>query len=83
MKQLTIGDILTLVSDLKITTDMTDNEINELPVYIGNDEELNGIHQAFYVGDINDSYDDCGDIIDLIESDCCNGIFIGKAILIS
>lgn len=80
--QLKVKNITEVLKLLK-KAGMSDEEIGEMPVYIGNDEELNGIHQAFYVEDINDSYDDCGDIIDLIENDCCNGIFVGKAILIS
>ena len=73
MKQLTIGDILTLVSDLKTTTDLTDKEINELPVYIGNDEELNGIHTAYRCEHIACDKAEDSEYIDMID----------KAILIS
>lgn len=81
MKQLTIGDILMLVSDLKITTDLTDKEINELPVYIGDDDELNGIHTAWdceFISDdeINEEF------IELVNMNCTNIEFSGKAVLI-
>lgn len=83
MKQLTIGDILTLVSDLKITTDMTDKEINDLPVYIGNDEEVNGIHTAYYCAYIASDMIEDSEYVDMIDTDCGNVKFDGKAILIS
>ena len=81
MKQLTIGDILEVVSNLKNTTDMTDEEVNALPVYIGNDDEMNGIHTAYYAESISD--EENVEYVDLINSDCINVKFSGKAILIS
>lgn len=83
MEQLTIGDILTLVSDLKITTDMSDAEINALPVYIGNDEELNGIHTAYYCEHIGSDNIADSEYVDMIDMDCGNVKLDGKAILIS
>lgn len=79
MKQLTMCEILGLVEHLK-AQGMTDEEIKALPVYIGDDDELNGIHTAYCCEQI-DSNDE--DIDFLINADCCNIMLSGKAILIS
>ena len=60
---------------------MTDEEVNALPVYIGNDDEMNGIHTAYYAESISD--EENVEYVDLINSDCINVKFSGKAILIS
>ena len=44
MKQLTFGDILEFAEVLKKEKGLTEAELKELPVYIGDDDELNGIH---------------------------------------
>ena len=82
MKQLTLGVILQLVSNLK-KEGMTIKEITELPVYIGNDDELNGIHTAWYVQPIDSNKEDDADFVELINEDRCNFEIKGKAILIS
>lgn len=81
MKQLTMGQILGLLEHLK-TQGMTDEEIKALPVYIGDDEELNGIHTAYYCEHIADDELN-SEYIELINADCCNIKLSGKAILIS
>lgn len=57
--QLTLGHILTFVKGLK-DEGMSLKEIHELPVYIGDDDELNGIHCAWYTNlvDADDTEDD-------------------------
>lgn len=82
MKQLTMGVILKLVSNLK-KEGMTIKEIIELPVYIGNDDELNGIHTAWYVQSIDPDKDDDADFVELINEDHHNIEIKGKSILIS
>lgn len=59
MRQLTLGDILELAEMLKKETFLTEAEIKALPVYIGDDDELNGIHCAWDCGivDADDEYD--------------------------
>lgn len=44
MKQLTLGDILEFAEVLRKEKGLAYEEIKELPVYIGDDDELNGIH---------------------------------------
>ncbi len=84
MKQLTVGDILSLIKALK-NEGMNIKEICSLPVYIGNDDELNGIHCAWDRGliDADNPSEADRDIIEIINEDCCNiKIKSGKAILI-
>ena len=82
MKQLKLGEILCLVSNLK-KEGMTIKEITELPVYIGNDDELNGIHTAWYVQPIDPSKEDDADFVEHINEDHHNIEIKGKSILIS
>jgi hypothetical protein len=86
MKQLTLGSILGRVSDL-VKGGMTMKEICELPVYIGDDDELNGIHCAWYTNLVNaDNTEDEDNAytVELInERDGNYKLEKGKAILIS
>lgn len=79
MEQLTMGRLLGLVEHLK-AQGMTDEEIKALPVYIGDDDELNGIHTAYYCEHFSE-YDE--NYIELINADSCNIKLSGRAILIS
>lgn len=81
MEQLTMGRLLGLVEYLK-AHGMADEEIKALPVYIGNDDELNGIHTAYYCEEITDDELN-SEYIERINADCCNIKLSGKAILIS
>ena len=82
MKQLNLGEILCLVCNFK-KEGMTIKEITELPVYIGNDDELNGIHTAWYVQSIDPDKEDDADFVELINEDHHNIEIKGKSILIS
>ena len=85
MKQLTINDILAFCSHLR-QEGMTMEEIKALPVYLGDDDELNGIHCGWYTNlvDANDTEDeDNAYTVDLINNNSCNIELKGKAILIS
>ena len=82
MKQLTLGVILQLASELK-KEGMTTKEITELPIYIGNDDELNGIHTAWYVQPIDPDKENDADFVELINEDHHNIEIKGKSILIS
>ena len=80
---LLFGDILQLARELK-DSGMTDEEIKGLPVYIGNDQELYGIHTAGYRDLIEPSDPEYKEIIELINEDTTNCIELeGRAILIS
>ena len=82
MKQLTVGVVLALISDLK-NEGMSLADIANLPIYIGNDDELNGIHTAWYANAITEGNPNDEGFIELINEDNCNVEFNGKAILIS
>ena len=80
--QITIGDILIMIHALQ-EGGMTTSEIAKLPIYIGNDDELNGIHTAWYVQPIDSTNKEDIDFVELINNDCHNRTIVGKAILIS
>ena len=86
MEQLTLGDILNFIKMLK-TDGMTDKEIRALPIYLGDDDELNGVHCGWYTNlvDADDAEDkDNVYIVELINENRCNiKLEKGKAILIS
>ncbi len=86
MEQLKLGDILNFVKMLK-ASGMKDKEIKSLPVYLGDDDELNGIHCGWYTDLVDtDNTDDMNTIglIELINENRCNiKLETGKAILIS
>lgn len=65
MKQLTIKDIFKLVKQLQ-KEGMTIKEISDMPIYIGDDDELNGIHTAWGVGIFDPECEDDADIMYLI-----------------
>lgn len=82
MEQLTFGDILQFAKTLK-EAGMTNKEIKALPVYLGKDDELNGIHCGWYTDIIDSTEEVCADIVELINENRCNIKLDGKAILIS
>ena len=81
-KQLRIGDIMQFIKQLQLDG-MRLGEIYELPVYIGDDDELNGIHCAWYTNYINAEQPADLDIIEMINEHDGNIKLKGKAILIS
>lgn len=86
MEQLTLGDILRFVKALK-DGGMSAKELQALPVYLGDDDELNGIHCGWYTNlvDVDDTEDvDNIYTVELINENRCNiKLEKGKAILIS
>ena len=82
MNQLTLGDILKLVAQLQ-NMGMGAKAIASLPIYLGRDDELNGIHTGWYVNLIDSDEEEDADLIELINEDRCNIKLEGKAILIS
>lgn len=83
MKQLVMGDILNLAAALQKEEGMTVKEIAQLPIYLGRDDELNGIHTAWYVQPIDPNSEDDADLVEMINEDYCNIKIKNKAILIS
>ena len=86
MGQLTLGNILDFIKYLK-KEGMTDREIKALPIYLGDDDELNGIHCGWYTNlvDADDTEDrDNVYTVELINERRGNiKLEKGKAILIS
>ena len=84
MDQLTINDILALCARLR-QTGMTMEEIKALPIYLGDDDELNGIHTGWALDfvDSNDADEDNTYLVEMINEDRNNIKLDGKAVLIS
>ena len=83
MEQLKIKDILILINQLK-NAGSTMEEIAEMPIYLGDDDELNGIHTAWDVGIFDPECENDADIIDLINESYGRNIEVkGISILIS
>ena len=82
MKQLKVGDVLATINNLK-NEGMSLKEIVELPIYIGDDDELNGIHCAWYVQRVDANNEDDADLVELINDNYGNFKITDKAILIS
>ena len=82
MKQLTMAEVMKLTVELQ-KKGMTISEIAALPIYIGDDDELNGIHTAWYgeLIDVDNEKDEA--FIEMINEDRHNIQLKGKAILIS
>ena len=82
MEQLKFGVVLQIANQLS-KEGMSMKEIAELPIYLGNDDELNGIHTAWYGQVIDPSNEGDGIFIELINEDCLNIKCSAKSILIS
>ncbi len=82
MKQLTLGDLLDFAADLR-RKNMSLEEFRALPIYIGDDDELNGIHCAWYNELVDVNNPEYEAIVELINEDRCNHKITNKAILIS
>lgn len=82
MKQLKVKDIFVLIRDLK-KAGMTTEEIADMPIYIGDDDELNGIHTAWYANYLDPSNPDEAPIVKMINDNYGNKPITSKSILIS
>ena len=84
MDQLTINDILALCAKLK-KEGMTMKEIRLLPIYLGDDDELNGIHCGWALDfvDSNNTTEDDEWLVEMINEDSHNIKLDGKAVVIS
>lgn len=80
--QLTMNHILAFCAELR-AQGMTMEEIKKLPIYLGNDDELNGIHCGWYTNLVDINNEEDADLVELINEDRCNIELKGKAILIS
>ena len=81
MNQLKLRNIYELI--VKLQQNMTLNEILDLPIYLGDDDELNGIHNGWYVQVIESKLEDDRDIVELINSNYGTTTLKDRGILIS
>ena len=82
MNQLTLKDIYNVANELL----KNGEDLSKYPIYLGNDDELNGIHTGWYTNvlDVDNTDEDNQYMIDMINEDCCNvKLTKGKAVLIS
>lgn len=86
MEQLTVENILAFINQLK-EQGMTMAEIRKLPIYLGDDDELNGIHCGWYTNLVDaDNTEDEDNVytVEMINENWGNHkLETGKAILIS
>jgi hypothetical protein len=84
MDQLTMNDILALCARLR-AEGMTMEEIKALPIYLGDDDELNGIHTGWALDfvDSNNTTDEDEWMVGMINEDSNNVELNGKAVVIS
>lgn len=84
MDQLKIRDIFALCAHLR-AKGMTMEEVKDLPIYLGNDDELNGIHTGWALDfiDSNNPTEDDEWMIEMINEDRFNVKLNGKAVVIS
>lgn len=82
MEQLRLKDIIKIIGTLQ-NKGMTMDKIMELPIYLGNDDELNGVHTSWFVQLIDKNNKEDKDFVDLINEDYHNRKLENKGILIS
>ena len=82
MKQLTVEGILNFINCLR-ERGLTEEQIKNIPVYLGNDDDLNGIHTSWFVNSVDPDDVDCEGFIALINEDRNNIPVKGLSILIS
>lgn len=83
MKQLTVKKLYKRLKEIQRELCLTDEDFEKLPIYLGDDDELNGVHCAWYCEDIDADNADDEDVVDMINENICNEPLHGKGILIS
>lgn len=85
MDQLTVKDLLIALEAFRKDKGMSREELLKLPIYLGRDDELNGIHTGWCVDIVDTALQNENDIylVDMINGDRTNVPLDGKAILIS
>ena len=79
MNQLTLKKIYDVANELI----KRGEDLNDYPVYLGNDDELNGIHNGWYINLLDVKDKDCADLIEMIKEDYFTTNLKNKGILIS
>ena len=82
MKQLTLKE---LENTIRMAKARYKDEWQTIPVYIGDDDEMNGIHNAWFVDIVDDKMhkEDRDTFVELINERAGNTEFKKKAIVIS
>lgn len=80
VSQLTLGRIIDLTEELK-KGGMSEEQMRSLPVFIGDDDELNGVHCAWFSQEVCSFDAEDSDLVELINENSLT--FDGRAILIS
>ena len=85
MDQLTVRDLLLVLNEIRENQEMSYEEFLKLPIYLGRDDELNGIHTGWCVDILDTALKTETDeyLVEMINSDRTNVPINGKAILIS
>jgi hypothetical protein len=85
MEQLTVRDLIYMLEQIRKDQEMTKNELLALPIYLGQDDELNGIHTGWCVDIVDTEFKTENDkyFVEMINEDRNNVPINGKAILIS
>ena len=83
MEQITVGVLLKELEKLKEYYGLTDEEFNKLPIYLGDDEELNGIHCAWYINGLDANNEEDEDLVTMINEARGNIELKDKGVLIS
>lgn len=58
MEKTTLGDIVDMIHELKNEKGYTEEEIRDMVIYLGDDEELNGVHACYYAGKLDEDDED-------------------------
>lgn len=77
--QLTLDKIYGLCKALE----QKGEDLSQYQVYLGDDDELNGIHTAWYSDLLLSDNEECKPLLDMIAEDRGNVEFRGKGILLS
>lgn len=49
MSRLTFRDLISCITQIQKENNLTNLELADLPIIIGDDEELNGVHEAYFM----------------------------------
>ena len=82
MKQLKIKNLKHFIREIE-SCGVPISETDEMPIYLGNDEELNDIHTCYFIEAIDPDDPENEDIKEMINSDFANAKITGMSILIS
>ena len=83
IEQLTVKELYTRLEQVRKELDLTAEEFEKLPIYLGDDDEMNGIHCAWYCEGVDSENEDDEDVVDMINECSSNNELNGKGILIS